>query len=52
MGGTDVEGGFVALDVARAAEKNDELMLQIWRKAGYDAAAQLTKGPGYVMFQG
>ncbi|EJD05684.1 asparaginase-domain-containing protein [Fomitiporia mediterranea MF3/22] len=43
LGGTDIEGGFVALEVTKAAQRYDEVALQTWRKAGYEATGELSK---------
>ncbi|KAL5533266.1 hypothetical protein ACEPAF_5042 [Sanghuangporus sanghuang] len=38
LGGTDIEGGFVTLEVTRAAHKGDEVALETWNRAGYNPA--------------
>ncbi|THH10845.1 hypothetical protein EW145_g1047 [Phellinidium pouzarii] len=35
LGGSDVEGGFVNLEVSKASQKGDEAALQTWDKAGF-----------------
>lgn len=39
LGGTDVEGGFAALEVKKATQKGDEIALHTWTKAGYDTTS-------------
>ena len=38
LGGADVDGGFVALAVGKAARARDDGALRVWRKAGADVA--------------
>ena len=39
LGGADVDGGFVALAVRKAAGARDERALRVWKKAGVDLSA-------------
>ena len=39
LGGADVEGGFVALAVRKAAHAGDEGALRVWKKAGADVVS-------------
>ncbi|KAH8117175.1 asparaginase-domain-containing protein [Phellopilus nigrolimitatus] len=48
FGGSDVEGGFVGLEVTKALQKGDEAALQIWDKAGFDEI-KLLHGLGTVI---
>lgn len=34
LGGSDVEGGYAALEVTKAAQRADTASLEIWQKAG------------------
>ena len=34
LGGSDLEGGYVDLEVKRAMTRGDERSLELWRKAG------------------
>ena len=36
LGGSDIEGGFVALAVKKATHARDERLINIWKKAGAD----------------
>ncbi|PIL24495.1 transporter [Ganoderma sinense ZZ0214-1] len=44
LGGADVEGGFVALAVRKAARARDERALRVWKKAGADLSAWMGGG--------
>ena len=34
LGGSDLEGGYVDLEIKKAMSRGDERSLEIWRKAG------------------